>query len=137
MLRFFGLMSLVVFTSLVAGAVPQAGEIGAIKRFKSFPVDTYELNGRLSDFVLEEDAAPPVGEISVDGYWPDRKLLLISFQNDAHYVLFRAVEMNDQPNWDVRMAASGGLVCSGRSARRTGGNPNSSTAATKGFISPC
>jgi hypothetical protein len=126
--------------ALSAGSA-SAGEKGAIKRFLSFPVDTYELGGRLSDIVLEQATTPPTGEIAVDGYWPDRKLLLISFAGEAYHVLYRDVEMQDQAAWDARMAASGGLRCSGGTASpRTGGNTGSrvsGTAATKGFINPC
>jgi hypothetical protein len=129
-------ISICLFASSAGPA--SAGEMGAIKRFVSFPVDTYELGGRLQDIVLEKDTTPPTSEISVDGYWPDKKLLLISFGGDAYHVLYREVEMHDQAAWDARMAASGGLRCSGGNAsRRTGANPGSSTAATKGFINPC
>lgn len=137
-----------------------AGEVGAIKRFVRFPVATFELNGKISAEVLEEETTPSPDKISVDGWWPDKKLLLISFDADSHYVLYRSVEMNDQKTWDARLAASGGLVCGGASAsRRTGtrsnrrmphagsdpnryiprtsADPNRRMAGTKGFASPC
>jgi len=137
---FIRLASLPLFASLVVATLAHGAEVGAIKRFVSFPVDTYEETGRLTDVVLEEDTTPPTASISVDGWWPDKKLLLISFgsRDNAHFILYRAVEMNDQANWDTRMTASGNLVCGGRTAsHRTGGNPGTTTAATKGFTNPC
>lgn len=112
-----------------------AGELGAIKKFAKFPVDTFNLEGQLSMDVLEQAKTPAAAEISVDGWWPDKKLLLISFgaPSDSYYVHFRSVEMNDQSAWDVRMRASGGLVCH---SRRTGAAP-SAIKGTKGFASPC
>lgn len=111
------------------------GETGAIKKFVRFPVDTFELSGKRSPSTLDETTTPLASTIAVDGWWPDKKLLLISFGGESYYVHYRAVEMVDQRGWDARMQASGGLVCMG--TRRTGGDPNSQTAATKGFSNPC
>lgn len=127
-----------VILVLVTVGWSDAGEMGAIKRFVRFPVDTYGLKGNMSPEVLEQDTTPPPSEISVDGWWPDKKLLLITFNQNSYHILYRAVEMNDQAAWDARMSATGGLQCTGKTtARRTGGDPNSQTAATKGFVSPC
>ena len=133
------MMSTMVRVSIVvalsaAGATMAAADTGAIKRFVRFPVDTFDLAGTLSDTVLEASTTPEAGSIAVDGWWPDKKLLLIAFGDESYYVHFRAVEMNDQPTWDKRMAASGGLVCLGK--RMTGSAPGRQ-AASKGFSSPC
>ena len=125
---------LLLVTLAIVAAVVAAADSGAIKRFVRFPVDTFDLSGTLSDTVLEESATPSPATIAVDGWWPDKKLLLIAFGGESYYVHFRAVEMNDQPTWDKRMAASGGLVCLGK--RATGSAPGRQ-AASKGFSSPC
>lgn len=129
MLRVF-----LVATLMFVGAMAATAETGAIKRFVRFPVDTFDLSGTLSDIVLEESSTPSPASIAVDGWWPDKKLILIEFDGESYYVHFRAVEMNDQPTWDKRMAASGGLVCLGK--RATGSAPGRQ-AASKGFSSPC
>lgn len=130
-----------VALALSSSPIAQGGEVGAIKRFVSFPVDTFELSGNMSPVVLEEATTPTPSEISVDGWWGDKKLLLISFaignERESYYVHFRAVEMNDQAAWDSRLRATGGLVCLGGSTRRAGRNPNTRVAASKGFDSPC
>jgi hypothetical protein len=110
-----------------------AGEIGAIKRFVRFPVDTFNLEGQMSRVSLEEATTPPASQIAVDAWWPDKKLLMITFGGESYHVLYRAVEMNDQKSWDARMSASGGLTCH----RRRTGLPPTTTAGTKGFVSPC
>ncbi len=122
---------------LVLSADATHAEMGAIKRFVRFPLNTYALDGNLTSDILEEATTPHPSGISVDGAWPDKKLLLISFGGQSYHILFRAVEMNDQTAWDTKMAASGGLACSNRTARRTGGDPKVTTAGTKGFSSPC
>lgn len=125
-----------VIAALVALAAVWAiaGETGAIKKFVRFPVDTFELSGKRSAVMLVEATTPSASSIAVDGWWGDKKLLLISFGGESYYVHYRAVEMNDQAGWDARLRASGGLVCLGR---RTGGDPNAQITATKGFASPC
>ncbi len=127
-------IAMTVIVSLAAAmAWSAAGELGAIKRFVRFPVDTYNLEGQLSPATLEQATTPGVSQISVDGWWPDKKLLLISFGGESYYILYRAVEMTDQRTWDARLAASGGLTCHGK---RTGQIP-AQVAGTKGFASPC
>jgi hypothetical protein len=123
-----------VLAFAAATAWASAGEIGAIKKFVRFPVDTYNLEGQLApEIILEQATTPPASEIAVDALWPDKKLLMITFGGKSYHVLYRAVEMNDQKSWDARMAASGGLTCHGK---RTGGAPTT-IAGTKGFNSPC
>lgn len=122
---------------VVLAAWAGAGETGAIKKFVRFPVDTFELTGKMSLTMLEEATTPPAAQVSVDGWWPDKKMLLISFGGESYYVHYRSVEMIDQKRWDARMQATGGLVCLGATTRRPGGDPNARTAATKGFASPC
>lgn len=113
-----------------------AREMGAIKKFlQPFPIPTYELNGQLSDKVIDS-SAPPVSEISVDGLWPDKKMLLISFASkpeEGYFILYRAVEMNDQVQWNYRMAATGGPRCLPTAAGQT----HTITAGTNAFINPC
>lgn len=110
-----------------------AGEVGAIKKFVRFPVDTFNLEGQMSPTVLEAATTPAPSAIAVDGWWPDKKLLLITFGGESYHVLYRSVEMNDQKTWDARLSAGGGLTCH---TRRTGAVP-ATTAGTKGFASPC
>lgn len=122
-----------VLLLLALGGSVNAGELGAIKKFVRFPVDTFNLEGQMSSTVLDQATTPQPSQISVDGWWPDKKLLLVAFGGESYYVHYRAVEMNDQKAWDARMQASGGLACHGR---RTGTAPTT-VAGTKGFASPC
>jgi hypothetical protein len=110
-----------------------AGEVGAIKKFVRFPVDTFNLKGQISPTALEAATTPSPSQIAVDGWWPDKKLLLITFDGESYHVLYRSVEMNDQKTWDARLSAGGGLTCH---TLRTGAVPTT-TAGTKGFASPC
>lgn len=142
MLRFLSFITKAFVASaltLSSSLFANAGEVGAIKRFVSFPVDTFELNGSMSTIALEEATTPSPSAISVDGWWGDNKLLLITFGGEGYYVHFRSVEMNNQALWDSRLQATGGLVClgAGGGSRRTGKNPNTRVTASKGFVSPC
>jgi hypothetical protein len=124
---------MVLLLVMIAAGSAATGELGAIKKFVRFPVDTYNLEGQLSLTVLDKATTPSPSEISVDGWWPDKKFLLITFGGESYYILYRAVEMHDQKTWDARLAASGGLTCH---IRRTG-TPPTIVAGTKGFASPC
>jgi hypothetical protein len=129
------------FALTVFLAIPAANarESNAIARFvHAFPVPTYELNGQLSDKVIDS-SSPPVSEITVDGLWPDKKMLLISFTSkpdQGYYILRSAVEMRDQKAWDERMQATGGLRCL---SQTSGGSTYTPTivAGTNAFINPC
>lgn len=143
--RFTTLVLLLVIALLaLASNVADAAEMGAIARFKKFPVDTFELNGMMSTEALTEADLPPPAEISVDGFWPSHKLLLISFVKGdvahVHFIRYGAVAMADQARWDARMTASDTQpVCLPRPA--TGGAKMVTTlatsGATKGFTHPC
>lgn len=134
MSRCFTWAAVAVLTSMVASV--DAREMGAIKKFvRPLPLPTYELNGQLSDKVIDS-SAPPVSEISVDGLWPDKKMLLISFASkplEGYFILYRAVEMNDQAAWDKRMQATGGPRC----LQVAGGTAPTIVAGTNAFINPC
>jgi hypothetical protein len=131
----FGLLAAALCVALVMHAA-DAREMGAIKKFvRPLPLPTYELNGQLSDKVIDS-SAPPVSEISVDGLWPDKKMLLISFASkplEGYFILYRAVEMNDQAAWDKRMQATGGPRC----LQVAGGAAPTIVAGTNAFINPC
>lgn len=112
-----------------------AREIGAIKKFvRPFPLPTYELTGQVSDKVISGVA--DASKVSVDGLWPDKKMLLISLEGkpgEGYLILYRAVEMNDQAAWDTRMRATGGPRC----LEVAGGTARTITAGTNAFINPC
>jgi hypothetical protein len=124
----------------IAGA--QAQEVGAIKRFKEFPVDTFDLDGQMMS-LLQEATTPSPSQITVNGWWPDEKMLLITFRpldqskEDSFLVLYRAVEMVDEARWKARMTVKGNLVCLNGRTRTVGSNPKSRVAGTKGFTNPC
>ncbi len=126
--------------ALAAGLLATAGELGAIKRFKAFPIDTYDQFGNYSDTQLLANTTPSPDRISVDGWWPDKKMLLITIGDESYFILFSAVEMNDQADWDRKMAATGGVQCNYKKV--VGGSKNQSVggskaSGTKGFASPC
>jgi len=120
-----------------------AQEVGAIKRFKEFPVDTFDLNGQMMSILLEKETTPDPSQITVNGWWPDEKFLLITFRpldqtvEDSFLVHYRAVDMVDQARWDARMMTKGNLVCLNKRTRTAGRDPNSRVAGTKGFTNPC
>jgi len=126
---------------LSEGATRAENIAGAIKKFAHFPVQTYEITGMMSKVRLEQSDLPPLSEVYVTGLWPDRKFLLIEFMHgdhrEAYYVLYSSVEMSDQALWDDRMRASGNLHCLGQTSPRIGNSSPTTTAATKGFTSPC
>lgn len=132
-----------VIALLLSVACAHAQEIGAIKRFKEFPVDTFDLNGQMMSVLLEQATTPPPSQITVDGWWPDEKFLLITFRPldqpvmDSFLVHYRSVEMVDQARWDTRMMTKGNLVCLNGGTRMAGRNPNTRVAGTKGFTNPC
>ena len=113
-----------------------AREENQVKRFtRPFPIPTYELNAQLSDKVIDA-SSPPLSQMTVDGLWPDKKMLLVSFTSnpkDGYFILYRSVEMNDQAKWDERMKATGGPRC----LQVAGGTAPVITAGTNAFINPC
>lgn len=131
------LKSLTIFVLLLAAGDGRAlaDNTGAIKRFKKFPVTTYDEHGNYSDIQLTQASTPPAEHIAVDGWWPDKKMLLITFGGESYFILYSAVVMADQDYWDGKMAATGGVQCNYGKTR--GAAPQKSTAATKRFASPC
>ena len=124
----------------LASASAEARDIGAIKRFvDAFPIPTYKLNGQGNgDVYLEAATTPPPSHISVDGWWSDKKMLLISFEakpEEAYLILFSAVEMNDQSLWNQKMTVAGELRCG--TAAATGKRPGTAIAGTNAFANPC
>lgn len=131
-----------VIALLLSVACAHAQEISAIKRFKEFPVDTFDLDGQMMS-LLQQATTPPPSQITVNGWWPDEKMILITFRpldqskEDSFLILYRAVEMVDEARWKTRMTVKGNLVCLNGRTRTVGGNPNSRVAGTKGFTNPC
>ncbi len=133
----FAIVSSAAFTALTGKA---SG--GEIKDFK-FPVPTFDQDGNEADYVIQAGEAPPPGDVTVYGWWPDMKMLLIQLRPDdprtAVYVSYYAVVMSNPAAWDQRMRASGMLVCAHVVAPPPvqATNPATIVTASKGFKNPC
>ncbi len=136
-----------VLLAWVTNTPAYSGELGQIKRFAApFPIQTYERSGNISDTMLTAENTPPsVGDISVDGVWPDNKMLLISFPtidpDESYFIDYDAVEMVDPSKWIALLRNRGDLRCTGAKRPAAGSSGKrkitGTSAAPKGFTSPC
>ncbi len=134
------LLSLILLILQPSGAIA-----GDIKQFRSFPVSTYDERGNYSDFQLTREMIPNPDVVSLDGWWPDLKMLLITLDvplsagsqhaRESFFILYSAVDMKNAAFWDSRMEAKGGIQCN--YGRVAGGSSQSKSAGTKRFASPC
>jgi hypothetical protein len=128
--------------ALLATLDAGAGEKGAVSAFKQFPVTTFDQDGEPTDADITENNAPPPSSIVVWGYWPNRKMLLIQVgptRQNAVYISYYAVKMEDQPYWEEKLHAKSNLVCMSETALSHSISLPQGTniSGVKNFKNPC
>jgi hypothetical protein len=120
----------------------EAGHDSDVKSFTRFPVPLYDENGDATGNVILSNNAPNPRQLTVLGWWPDQKLLLVQLRPGDKfpvYISYGSLAMEDTALWETRMHATGDLICVDApvGSRLRADDANRRTSGSKGFRSPC